>query len=117
MATHLDLDDVAAQSPLAQQQLAALRAKVEALRADAEWKLTAESLPENGRLVLFEVDAKTPSRLKDYDGQVFACRYFAEASCYSSGFGVPGIVFHASRWRYVDPPPAIAAQRGKESEV
>jgi hypothetical protein len=42
MSTHLDLDDVCAGHPLAQRELAALRAEVAGLREDAEryreWK-------------------------------------------------------------------------------
>ncbi len=74
-----------------------LRAENEALRADAEWKLTADALPEDGRLVLFEVDAKAPSRFEYLDGQVFACTYYTANERYGSAFGVPGLTIRASQ--------------------
>lgn len=93
-----------------------LRAENEALRADAEWKFTADLLPEDGRLVLFEVDAKAPSRFEYLDGQVFACTYYTANERYGSAFGVPGLTIRASRWRYVQGPPAIdAACAARES--
>jgi hypothetical protein len=93
-----------------------LRAECEALRADAEWKFTADALPEDGRLVLFEVDAKAPSRFEYLDGQVFACTYYTANERYGSAFGVPGLTIRASRWRYVQGPPSIDAARAAREE-
>jgi hypothetical protein len=50
MASELDLDDVAATSPLAKQELDALRAEVERLRRLRQWDERPDTLP--GGLVL-----------------------------------------------------------------
>lgn len=98
-------------NPLAA-EVEALQSQLAAERADAEWKLTADGLPEDGRLVLFEVGENNGS-FAYLNGQIFGCRFSAAAARHSTGFWTPGLSVCASRWRYVDPPTAIDAARAE----